>query len=68
MRYQYLDANKRDPIVQIAETPGVHQSLSLGIRYDFTDFSALKLQWDHALGSDNGDSRNDLTVQCAFTF
>lgn len=68
LRYQYFDANDRDPIVRLAETPGAHQSLSLGTRYNLTDFSALKLQWDHALGADDGHARNELTLQFAFTF
>ena len=67
-RYQFFDANRRDPIVQTAGEVGFHQTLSLGVRYDFTDLAALKLQWDHALDHDDDEARNGLTLQLSFTF
>ena len=69
VRYQYLDGDAADPIVQGIGTPGRQQTLSLGVRYDFTDLAALKLQWDRELGSREHDAaRNALTLQVAFTF
>ena len=44
VRYQFFDADEGDPIVQFAGKPTFHQSLSLGVRYDFTSLAALKLQ------------------------
>lgn len=67
-RYQFLDANERDPIMQFAGTTGTHQSVSLGTRYDFSELAAFKVQWDHALGSDDGGARNELTLQLSFTY
>ena len=67
-RYQFFDANRRDPIVLSAGETGFHQTLSLGARYDFTDLAALKLQWDHALDHDEDEARNELTLQLSLTF
>lgn len=67
-RYQYSDMDARDPIVQFAGIPDIRHRLSLGVRYDFTDLAALKLQWDHPLGAHNAAASNELTLQMAFTF
>jgi len=66
VRYQFFDADERDPIVQRAGKPPFHHSLSLGVRYDFTSLSALKLQLDHPFGGSSAG--NELTAQMSFTF
>ena len=69
VRYEYLDGDEDDPIVQLAGAPGRHQQLSLGVRYDFAELAALKLQLDRALESGGGDApRQELTLQLSFTF
>ena len=48
--------------------PGREQILALGVRYDFAEFAALKLQWERALvGLDDG-ARNEVLLQLSFTF
>ena len=68
LRYQYLDQNSSDPIVNGVGVPGSVQKLSLGVRYDFAALVALKLQGDRALGNSSDDARQELTLQVAFTF
>ena len=68
VRYEYLSESARDPIVLLAGRPGRAQLLSLGVRYDFSELAALKLQWERAfVGRDDG-ARNELTLQLSFTF
>jgi hypothetical protein len=77
-RYQYFNAPSDDPVYAFASPngyvpPGIDTFVgrlngpSAGIRYDFTEHSALKLQYDRfslrGLPSENG-----LTSQVAFTF
>lgn len=77
-RYQYFNAPSDDP-VYIYASPNAYVPLnvqnfigrlngpSLGLRYDFTEHSALKFQYDRF--SFRGlDSENGLTTQVAFTF
>jgi hypothetical protein len=77
-RYQYFNAPTDDP-VYIYASPNAYVPLnvqnfigrldgpSLGLRYDFTEHSALKVQYDRF--SFRGlDSENGLTTQVAFTF
>ena len=78
IRYQYFNAPTDDP-VYIYASPNAYVPLnvqnfigrldgpSLGLRYDFTEHSALKVQYDRF--SFRGlDSENGLTTQVAFTF
>ena len=77
-RYQYFNAPNDDPVYIYASpndyTPAyVHGFVgrvngpSAGIRYDFTEHSALKLQYDRISERDL-PSVNGLTSQIAFTF
>lgn len=68
VRYELFDASEDDPIVQLSGKPGFHQTLSLGVRYNFTDLAAIKLQGDHAFGDNDGGPRNEMTLQMSFTF
>ena len=67
-RYQLLDINKHDPIMQLTTSPGFQQILSLGVRYNFTQLAAIKLQGDHTFDAPEGAPENELTLQMAFTF
>lgn len=67
-RYQYQDAAENDLIVQFSGMTNAHHWLSLGVRYDFSDLAALKLQWDHPLGAHGSAANNELTLQLGFTF
>ncbi len=77
-RYEYFNAPTADPVYIFANPneyapPGVDSFIgrlngpSLGVRYDFTEHSAFKLQYDRfslrGLPTENG-----LTSQVAFTF
>jgi len=77
-RYQYFNAPSDDPVYAFASANayapldvvtfvGRLNGPSAGIRYDFTEYSALKLQYDRfslrGLPTENG-----LTSQVAFTF
>ena len=68
LRYQFLDGSERDPLVQLAGVAGLQQTLSLGVRFDFTALAALKLQWDHTLDAEEDAPGNELTLQMSFTF
>jgi hypothetical protein len=77
-RYQYFNAPSDDP-VYIYTSPNTYVPLnvqnfigrldgpSLGLRYDFTEHSALKVQYDR-FSLRGLDSENGLTTQVAFTF
>ena len=67
-RYEVLDADEDDPILESSGSPAFHQTFSLGMRYNFSEFVAIKLQGDHTLSADDGDPRNQLTFQVSFTF
>ena len=78
-RYQYFNANSNDPVYALATSPNAYVPLnvttfvgrlngpSAGVRWDFTEHSAVKLQYDRysfrGLATENG-----LTSQFAFTF
>jgi hypothetical protein len=78
-RYQYFNANSGDPVYAYTTSPNAYVPLdvtgfvgrlngpSAGVRWDFTEHSALKLQYDRysfrGLATENG-----LTSQFAFTF
>jgi hypothetical protein len=67
-RFTYANASANDLIyTTILNQAGVHYGPSLGIRYDFSTYAALKLQYDYAhdSGFHNG---SEVTVQAAFTF
>jgi len=77
-RYQYFNAPTNDPVYQYAGTNefelihttgfvGRVNGPSAGIRYDFTQYSALKFQYDRI--SERGPpSVNGLSAQVAFMF
>ncbi len=77
-RYQYFNAHDNDPVYMFASSNdfapptatgfvGRLNGPSIGIRYDFTQHSAVKLQYDR-ISLRGFDSVNGLTSQVAFTF
>jgi hypothetical protein len=78
LRYQYFNANDNDPVYVFASPNnyapayvntfvGRVNGPSAGIRYDFTEHSALKLQYDR-ISERRLPTVNGLTSQVAFTF
>ena len=77
-RYQYFNAPNNDPVYVLASSNdyapayvtgfvGRLNGPTVGIRYDFTEHSALKLQYDRISERDL-PTTNGLTSQVAFTF
>jgi hypothetical protein len=63
-RYQYVDDSRRDPINLLR---GIYYGPSVGMRIDFTDYAAFKLQFNHLYESSQL-AGNGLDAQVAFTF
>jgi hypothetical protein len=63
-RYQYFNSNRNDPVNAVV---GLDYGPSVGIRADFTDYVAFKLQYNHLFQS-SLPAGNGLTAQLAFTF
>jgi hypothetical protein len=63
-RYQYLNVPGRDPV--FADV-GLLHGPSLGMRYDFSEFAAFKLQYDH-MERRRLPGINGLMTQLSFTF
>ena len=77
-RYQYFNAHDDDPVFIYASESnyappyatsfiGRINGPAFGIRYDFTDFAAIKFQYDH-ISLRGLDAQNGLTTQIAFSF
>ena len=78
LRYQYFNADNGDPVFAYAPVndyaPATYTGFvgrvngpSVGVRYDFTEHSAFKFQYDRFSLRDL-PSENGLTAQVAFTF
>lgn len=65
-RYQYVNAPGDDPIFRPLEV-GRRDGPSLGLRYDVSEFAALKMQYDRTRRR-RRPALNELTLQLAFTF
>jgi hypothetical protein len=63
-RYEHLDIAQDDPLFGAIESVS---GPSLGLRYDFRDLAALKVQWDRFTRR-HGAAVNGVTAQVAFTF
>lgn len=63
-RYQYVNASNREPIFPDV---GLRQGPSVGIRYDASEFVAVKLQYDYT-GLRRQPAANSLGLQVGFTF
>lgn len=66
-RYQYINFAVGDPLFILRGEQGLWRGPSFGLRYDFANYAALKIQYDH-LYEFTGDPVNDLTFQVDFTF
>jgi hypothetical protein len=68
LRFEYLRAAKSDPIARLVlPGPGVRRQASAGIRYDFTAFAALKLEYGRLI-QETLAAANLAALQVAFTF
>ncbi len=63
-RYQYVNLSKDDPILGDV---GRRNGPSFGIRYNFTEFAAFKIQYDRT-DRPHRKSLNEIIAQIAFTF
>ncbi|HWC19466.1 MAG TPA: hypothetical protein VG498_20805 [Terriglobales bacterium] len=63
-RYQYVNASNQEPIFPDI---GLRQGPSVGIRYDASEFVAVKLQYDYT-GLRRQPAVNSLGLQVGFTF
>jgi hypothetical protein len=64
VRFQYVNANRYEPVFGDA---GLRYGPSAGIRFDFNEFAAFKVQYDRTMLRDES-SRNGVGTQVAFTF
>ncbi len=64
VRFQYVNSPANDPINTYI---GRYMGPSLGVRWDFSDYAAFKLQYNR-LDQRNARPRNGLDAQLAFTF
>jgi hypothetical protein len=63
-RYQYVRDSLQDPVNLLK---GTYYGPSIGVRIDFADYAAFKLQFDH-LFQRSQLAGNGLNAQIAFTF
>jgi hypothetical protein len=63
-RYQYVNDNKADPVNLLK---GLYYGPSIGLRIDFAEYAAFKLQFNHLFQSGQL-AGNGLDAQIAFTF
>ena len=63
-RYEHLDVDQDDPLFGVL---GSVSGPSVGVRYDFRDLAALKVQWDRFTKRQRA-AVNGITAQVAFTF
>jgi hypothetical protein len=63
-RYQYVSDSVKDPVNLLK---GTYYGPSIGLRIDFTDYAAFKLQFNHLFQSSQL-AANGLNAQVAFTF
>lgn len=66
-RFSYFNAAASNPVYSYIGVSGLHYGPSVGIRYDFSTFVALKAQFDHLISTGSKDIEQ-MTLQAAFTF
>lgn len=64
LRFQYMNVNQYEPVFADA---GLRYGPSVGVRFDFSEFAAFKLQYDRTMFRDES-ARNGVATQVAFTF
>jgi hypothetical protein len=79
-RFTYFDGSNADPFYALQDQTGRHYGPSAGVRWDFTTYAALKLQYDYFVNSQPGLSLNlpfqpiraggynEIEVQLCFTY
>jgi hypothetical protein len=68
VRFTYVNTSRYDPIyTTILNQAGLDYGPSIGLRYDFSTYVALKLQYDYVVQTGFNDA-NEVTFQAAFTF
>ncbi len=63
-RYQYINVPESEPLYRDV---GLYYGPSLGVRYDFSEFAAFKIQYDRTDRRSTGGS-NGVTTQLSFAF
>lgn len=70
-RFTYYDIAKSDSLYSLdwngGVNAGLHYGPSLGVRYDFTTYAALKVQYDYLVDTGLNDASR-VTVQASCTF
>jgi len=70
-RFTYYNASQNDALYSLVwnqgANEGIHYGPSLGLRYDFSTYVALKVQYDYLIDHGFNDASR-LTLQAAFTF
>lgn len=70
-RFTYYHIQTTDQLYALAwaggVNSGVHYGPSLGLRYDFADYAALKAQYDYLIDTGMNDASR-ITLQLCFTF
>ena len=67
VRFQYLNASDHDPVMGLIHANGLRYGPAFGVRYDFSNMAALKLQYDYVLQRGARDV-SELTLQASFSF
>jgi hypothetical protein len=67
VRFQYLNASDHDPVLGLNHATGLRYGPAVGVRYDFSNMAALKLQYDYVLQRGTRDV-SELTLQASFSF
>ncbi len=70
-RFTYYNASRNDPLYTLVwdggVNAGVHFGPSVGLRYDFSNYAAFKLQYDYLMDSGLDDASR-IALQACFTF
>lgn len=67
-RFSYVNLSQNDFIyTTLLANPGAHYGPGVGLRYDFSNFAAVKVQFDR-LFETGTRGVNELTLQACFTF
>ncbi|MBI3415706.1 MAG: hypothetical protein HY043_10390 [Verrucomicrobia bacterium] len=66
-RFSYIHAPLVDQVWTVIGANGLRYGPGVGLRYDFTNLAAFKVQYDHQIETGQRDA-NELTLQAAFTF
>jgi hypothetical protein len=79
-RFTYFDGSNSDPFFALQDQTGRHYGPSAGVRWDFTTYAALKVQYDYFVNSQPGLSLtlpfqpiraggySEIEVQLCFTY